>query len=84
MPTAHFYLGLIYHEGAMVKQDPQRAIDHYVKGAAKNNAWCYFALHDIYSRDEFVPYNEQLSFLYLKRSAEEGYVVAQHQLGTEY
>ena len=80
---AYFYLGRIYLEGIYAKQDTEKAIDLYVKGAAKNNAFCFFELSRIYAGEveERDPY---LQFLYLKRAAEEGYVPAQHMLGIAY
>lgn len=38
----------------------------------------------MYGEGDVVDQNGKLSFLYLKRSAEEGYVVAQHMLGLAY
>lgn len=42
----------------MVKQDPHSAVEHFVKGAAKNNAFCYFMLSDLYSNGKFFPAND--------------------------
>lgn len=42
--SAYFYLGMIYHEGIFVDQDIDKAVDCYVRGAAKNNAVCFYAL----------------------------------------
>jgi TPR repeat protein len=58
------------------KKDPEGALDFYVKGAAKNNAYCYFELSRLYGEGEFVPRDEKLQFTYLKRSASEGFVTA--------
>lgn len=55
-------------------QDYERAIDHYTKGAAKNNALCYFALSNVHSDGSYLKPDDELTFLYLKRSAEEGFV----------
>lgn len=62
----------------------ERAIDLYVKGAAKNNAFCFFELSRIYSGEEGEERDPYLQFLYLKQAAEEGYVPAQTMLGIEY
>ena len=72
---AYFYMGRIYLEGIYVEKDTEKAIDLYVEGAAKNNAFCFFELSRIYAGEveEKDPY---LQFLYLKRAAEEGYVPA--------
>jgi TPR repeat protein len=60
---------------------------NYIRGAAKNNAYCFFELSRLYQ--EGVPEigqepNTKLQYLYLKRSAEEGFVTAQHLLGIAY
>ena len=80
---AFFYLGTIYLEGIYVKKDYEMAVDMFVKGAAKNNAFCFFELSRLYAGEgeEKDPY---LQFLYLKRAAEEGYVPAQHMVGIAY
>lgn len=82
--NAHFYLGMIFYEGIFVDQDIERAMDHYIKGAAKNNAFCYFELSRIYDEGVYEQKSPGLKFLYLKRSAEEGFLTAQHMLGIAY
>ena len=76
---------MIHLEGIYVEKDTELAMDLFVRGAAKNNAHCFFELARIYSGEggleEPDPY---LQLLYLKRSAEEGYVAAQHMLGGAY
>jgi len=52
--SAHFYLGMIYYEGQFVEQDFDRAFDHYIQGAAKNNAFCFFELSRLYSEGEVI------------------------------
>ena len=47
--SANLYLGMIYLEGVYVEKDVERGIDFYVRGAAKNNAFCFFELSRIYS-----------------------------------
>jgi TPR repeat protein len=66
------------------RKDPDTALDYYIKGAARNNAYCYFELSRIYGEGEIVPKNEKLQFTYLKRAANEGFVTAQHLLGIAY
>jgi uncharacterized protein len=75
---------MIYYEGIYVPVNYDRALEHYIRGAAKNNAFCYFELSRIYSEGVIEPINPALQFLYLKRSAEEGFVSAQHLLGIAY
>jgi TPR repeat protein len=55
--SAYFYLGLIHLEGLFPigKRDPEQALDFYIKGASKNNAYCYFELSRIYGEGEIVP-----------------------------
>ena len=81
---ANFYLGFIYLGGDYIQRDIEKAIDFYVRGAAKNNAFCYFELSRIYSGNDEVERDRYLEFTYLKRAAEEGYVMAQHMLGQCY
>jgi len=50
-------------------------------GAAKNNAYCYFELSRLYGEGELVDRDERLATTYLRRAAEEGFVVAQHMMG---
>lgn len=50
--SADFYLGMIHYEGMYVRQDFQRALQHYIKGAARNNAFCFFELSRIYAEGE--------------------------------
>lgn len=68
----------------IAKKDPERALDLYIKGASKNNAYCYFELSRMYGEGEIVAKDEKLQFLYLKRAANEGFVTAQHLLGIAY
>lgn len=82
-----FYLGMIHLEGRFVPRDAQLAFNYFVEGAARNNAYCYYELSRIYSNEEGVlaeipdeKPSESLYFLYLKRSAQEGFVHAQHML----
>ena len=63
-------------EGSFVQYNTEKALDCYIRGAAKNNAFCFFELSRIYSEGEVVEKNPALQFLYLKRAAEEGYVDA--------
>ena len=51
-------------------------MDFYIKGAARNNAFCYFELSRIYSEGIIIPKDERLQFTYLKKSAQEGFVTA--------
>ena len=84
MYSAYFYLGLMHLECIYVKKDAHKAFDLYIKGAAKNNAYCFFELSRIYAEGEIADKDPKLQFLYLKRSAEEGFVTAQHLLGIAY
>ncbi len=67
-----------------MKKDTDMAVELYIKGAAKNNAYCYFELSRLYHEGEVVEKDKGLEFLYLKRAAEEGFVIAQHMLGIAY
>ena len=54
--SANFYLGLMHLEGLKpARRDPELALDYYIKGAARNNAYCYFELSRIYGEGEIVP-----------------------------
>lgn len=76
--SAYFYLGLMNLEGIypVKHKNPHIALDFYIKGAARNNAYCYFELSRIYGEGEIVKRDEKLQFTYLKRSASEGFVNA--------
>ena len=84
--SSFYYLGQMYATGIHVKKNYEKAIDCYIKGAARCNALCYYELSSMYKSGEHVEEgkNRKLSFLYLKRSAEEGYILAQHHLAQEY
>lgn len=83
--SANFYLGLMHLEGLKpARKDPELALDYYIKGAARNNAYCYFELSRIYGEGDLVPRDPRLQFTYLKRAACEGFVTAQHLLGISY
>ena len=74
--SAFFYLGMIYLEGIFVKIDADKAVDFYIRGAAKNNAFCFFELSRLHREGEIVERDSYLEALYLRRSAEEGFVMA--------
>jgi TPR repeat protein len=44
----------------VTKPDPEAALDFYIKGAAKNNAYCYFELSRLYGEGEIVRKDERL------------------------
>ena len=67
---------MINLEGTFVKMDPEKAVDAYVRGAAKNNAFCFFELSRLYREGEHVEKDSYLEALYLRRAAEEGFVMA--------
>ena len=67
-----------------MQKNPQVGIEYLIKGAAHNNAYCYYYLAMIYNEGVIVPKNQRLEFLYLKRAAEEGFVEMQHNLGLAY
>lgn len=46
--SAYYYLGIMYLEGYYVQIDIDKAIDCFIKGAAKGNAYCYFELSRMY------------------------------------
>lgn len=86
-----FYLGMIHLEGRFVQRDPEAALNFFIEGAARNNAYCYYELSRIYGGEDDIikdlpdeQPSKALQFLYLKRSAEEGFVHAQHVLGQAY
>jgi TPR repeat protein len=67
---------MIFYEGHFVEKDPHKALDQYIRGAAKNNAFCFYELARLHADEQYFRKNPQLEFLYLKRAAEEGYVDA--------
>ena len=73
---ACLYLGMIYLEGDFVPIDADKAMEYYIQGAARNNAFCFFELSRLYKEGEHVEKDSYLEARYLLRSAEEGYVTA--------
>ena len=73
---AYFYLAGIYLDGRWTKKDPERAIEYLIKGAAKNEAYCFYELSRQYHAGEHVEKDHSLAALYMKRAAEEGMVQA--------
>lgn len=63
-------------EGFHVKKNILQAIYFFQMGAAKNNAYCFFELSRLYGEGELVDQDHKLAAIYLKRSAEEGFVTA--------
>jgi TPR repeat protein len=82
--SSFFYLGLMRMEGFFCKKDPRKAVEYFTMGAAKNNAYCFFELSRIFGEGKYIPQDIKLSKIYLKRSAEEGFVMAQHMMGLAY
>jgi TPR repeat protein len=82
--SANYYLGMMYKKGIFVHKDNAKAFNHFVDGAAENNAMCLYNLAIMYLYGDGLDKNEYLHFKYLKRSAEEGFVSAQHMLGIAY
>ncbi|CAI2368201.1 unnamed protein product [Moneuplotes crassus] len=90
--SAYYYLGLMHQDGVYVTKDIKSAFYCFIEGAAANNALCYYNLSQMYLYgmvDPIVPSlsennSKYLHFKYLKRSAEEGFVNAQHFLAIAY
>ena len=61
-------------EGIHLKQDADLGIEYLIRGAAYNNAYCFYYLSMLYNEGTYVEKNPKLEFLYLKRAAEEGFV----------
>lgn len=72
--SAFFFLGIMAIEGIMVEKDVDLGIELLVKGAAKNNAYCFYYLSMLHNEGILVEKNPRLEFIYLRRSAEEGFV----------
>lgn len=72
--SGYFFLGVMALEGIHLKQDPDLGIEYLIRGAAYNNAYCFYYLSMLYNEGVYVEKNAKLEFLYLKRAAEEGFV----------
>ena len=73
--SAYFFLGIMYLEGVNdVVKDYERGLECLYKGAAGNNAYCYYYLAMLHAEGKIVSRDPKLEFLYLKRAAEEGFV----------
>jgi len=49
-------------EGVLAKKDVETGIELMVKGAAKNNAYCYYYLSMLYNEGTIVEKNPRLEF----------------------
>lgn len=47
-------------DGIHVPKDQNKAFDCYVKGAAKNNAYCFFELSRLYAEGKIVEKDKKL------------------------
>ena len=74
--ASYYYLGTMYEEGIYATKDGEAAVDCYISGAAKNNAYCFYKLSILHGEGRIVEKDPYLEFRYLKRSAEEGFVLA--------
>lgn len=71
-------------EGVLVERDVEAGLEFLVKGAAKNNAYCYYYLAMLHSEGTFVEKNERLEYLYVERAAKQGFAQMQHNLAQIY
>jgi TPR repeat protein len=76
--SAYFLLGLMHIEGIYAVKSVEKGINYLERGAAMNNAYCFYYLSMLYNEGQLVEKNPTLEFLYLKRAAEEGFVQMQH------
>lgn len=72
--SGNFFLGLMYLDGIYVERDVERGLEYLYRGAAKNNAYCFYYLAMLHAEGELVEKSKELEFHYMKRSAEEGFV----------
>lgn len=77
-------LGLAYDHGRGVKQDRQKAIELFTKGASLGHAGCMGNLSAIYMNGGVPGKTKEDAFSLMKRAAELGDVMSMHNLGKAY
>ena len=61
-------------QGIHTEKNTEQGLEFLIRGAAKNNPYCYYYLAMLHSEGILVEKSSKLEFLYLKRAAEEGFV----------
>ena len=54
MPAGYFYLGVMAIEGIYPKKNVELGLDYLIRGAAKNNAYCYYYLSMLYNEGKLI------------------------------
>ena len=60
MHSAYYFLGKMYNEGFYVKKNARKALECFIRGAAKNNAYCFFELSKLYYEGSVVEKDPRL------------------------
>ncbi len=61
-------------EDSYPEKNTELGIEYLIRGAAYNNAYCFYYLSMLHNEGILVEKDPKLEFLYLKRAAEEGFV----------
>ena len=78
------FLGLIYEQGSIVRQNYKKAIEWYTKAALQNNADAQFSLGNLYFFGNGVSQDLEKAFDWYKKAANAGSMEAQYSLGLIY
>lgn len=81
---AEVQLGVLYHEGVIVKQDHKKAFKHFQYAANKGHPVAQYWLAVCYSHGKGIKYNDELAVKWMKTAADQGDVYAQNSVGDFY
>lgn len=81
---AEVQLGVLYHEGLIVKQDHKKAFKHFRYAANKGHPTAQYWLAVCYLHGKGIKYNDELAVKWMKTAADQGDVYAQDSVGDFY
>lgn len=81
---AEVQLGVLYHEGLIVKQQHEKAFKHFREAANKNHPLGQYYLAVCYLHGKGVKYNDKQAVAWMKKAADQGDAYAQDALGDFY
>lgn len=81
---AEIQLGVIYHEGLIMKQQHEKAFKHFRHAANKDHPLGQYYLAVCYLHGKGVKYNDKQAVYWMKKSADQGDAYAQDALGDFY
>jgi TPR repeat protein len=81
---AEVQLGVLYHEGLIVKQQHEKAFKHFREAATKKHPLGQYYLAVCYLQGKGVKYNDKQALAWMKKAADQGDAYAQDALGDFY